>query len=109
MPASPERTHRRESAAIDELLRAVANEGRRLVLYYLRESHDVATVDELITDLSATMETDHGRIAVKLHHQILPHLIDADLIAVDRESDQVQYVGGSFESALIDWLRDQNL
>lgn len=109
MPATPERIPRRKSAAIDALLRAVADVHRRQVLYCLRASHDVATVDELTTHLSATMDTDTKRIAVKLHHQILPQLTEAGLIAVDRESDQVQYVGGSFESALLDWLRNQSL
>ncbi len=74
-------------------------------MYYLRESYGVATVAELTTHLSTAMETDPEGIAVLLHHQILPRLIEAGLVTVDRESDQVQYVGGSFETALIDWLR----
>lgn len=108
MPPTQEGSPRRKPAVTNELLRAVANEHRRQVVYYLRESHQVATVDELTTYLSTTTETDPERIAVMLHHHILPQLIEADVIAVDRESERVQYVGGSFESALIDWLRDQN-
>lgn len=105
MPATPEGSPRRKPAATNELLRAVANEPRRQVLYHLRESYDVATVAELITHLSTTTGTDTEGIAVLFHHQILPELIEARLVTVDRESDQVQYVGGSFETELIDWLR----
>lgn len=94
MPANPKASPNSKPAVTNELLRAVANEPRRQVVYYLRESYNVATVDELTTHLSTTIETELEGIAVQLHHQILPQLIEAGLIAVDRESDQVQYVGG---------------
>lgn len=107
MPTPPEARRTGRPAYTNDVLRAVADEHRRRVLYYLREADGVASVEELTADLTAGTDTDTADIAVRLHHVILPQLADVGVIAFNRDDERVRYAGGSFVTELIDWIRDR--
>lgn len=107
MPTPPEVRRTGRPAHTNDVLRAVAGEHRRRVLYFLREADGVASVDEITDALTTEADTDTEDVAVRLHHVILPQLSEAGVVAFDRDDEQVRYAGGSFVTELIDWLRDR--
>jgi len=83
--------------AQNKFYRALASAHRRRLLYYLLD-HGDSTVDELTSVLSGwnattsgTMQTpaDRSKIQLRLKHNHLPRLADADLISYDADGSTV--------------------
>lgn len=87
-------TPQHDSSSIDTMIRAVADEQRRLILQHLKEVSDgTASAEELaeyITTHSAD-ETSPDKVAIRLHHAHLPTLADAHIIEYDSQSRTVHY------------------
>lgn len=80
--------------SLDELHRALADDRRRLVLRHLATApDDVAVVDDLVDEIvtRAELPVDRDRVAVGLHHGVLPHLDEAGLVEYDARSRTVRY------------------
>ena len=70
--------------SFDELLRVVADQHRRSVLYHLRDANEeVVSFGELRDHLLDHEVDDSERATVVLHHRILPRLEDANLVEYD--------------------------
>lgn len=87
------------SATLREVLEALADPRRRLVLYYLRDE-GTATVDELARQIAAreadappedVPEDRRKRLATELTHTHLPALADSLIVEYDRRSSTVSY------------------
>ena len=83
----------RSPTAVDEHLSVLARDDCRTVLqYFRRRSTDVGTVDDLAEFICERRETrDRTRVAIALHHSILPKLADAGLIDYDARSNAARY------------------
>lgn len=84
--------------AEDQFYRALASVHRRRLLYHLLENGE-STVEELSSVLSGweltpgekmSTPTDRSAIRLRLLHNHLPRLVDADLIAYDADAGIVQ-------------------
>lgn len=87
------------AAPVDDVLNALADRRRRLVLYYLRDE-GTAGIDEVADHVAAAEEdvpvdgvTDEQRARVKtsLVHAHLPQLVDAGLVEYDRRTGVIRY------------------
>lgn len=78
----------------DELLRVLANYHCRIILSYFGDaSDDVASVHDLVNEIS---KQDHGgteQITIQLHHSALPRLADVGAVDYDPRSRTVRYQG----------------
>lgn len=81
----------------EDVLRALSNRHQRYALYHLLD-HENATLDELAdvvagwvatTEAGVTTAADRSSIRVKLYHDHLPKLADADLVEFDQEAKVV--------------------
>lgn len=83
-----------QSDELDELLTILADQYRRDVLSYFR---DTSTVDASVDDLvSEVREQGHGteeQVAIRLSHVTLPRLAEAGVIEYDTRSETVKYHG----------------
>lgn len=83
---------------LDALLRALANEHHRQVMWYFQTvEDDVAAVTDLIDYVVAEQSGDTTREQVEttLHHVTLPKLADLGVIKYDARSQTVRYYGSS--------------
>lgn len=92
-PSPPEQFPDRPIAELFEIL---ADHRSRYVLSYLKNTyHKAASRDELASHIS-TQDPDSApeeRIAIALHHTVLPKLEDAELLEYDSQDAFVQYCG----------------
>ncbi|WP_115863914.1 DUF7344 domain-containing protein [Halorussus litoreus] len=104
------------SDEVDALFDALADEHRRLVLYYLRD-RESADLDELATVVSGWLQArapDHDMVTpddregvrTALHHVQLPRLADTSFVSYDREA-QVATLTGTTD--LLAPILDQSL
>lgn len=93
------------SDEVDALFDALADEHRRLVLYYLRD-RESADLDELATVVSGWLQArapDHDRVTsddreqvrVALHHVHLPRLADAGFVGYDPDATVATLAGAT--------------
>ena len=96
-----------QSDPLDELLAVLADQHCRETLSYFRDSStDVASVQDLATDIS---KEDHGgtkRVANRLHHSVLPRLADIEAVDYDARSRTIRYRGHSELETLLDSIRE---
>lgn len=82
------------STQIDDLHRLLANRHRRAVLAYFRDSEaDVASVTEIADEISDPNEGDAEDTRLHLHHEALPRLDAAGVLAYDSRTTTVRYQG----------------
>lgn len=85
--------------AVDAAFDALADERRRLALYYLR-GRESATLDELATVVSGWQQArapgtgrvtpdDREGVRIALHHVHLPRLADAGFVSYDADAREV--------------------
>lgn len=98
-----------DSQAIDTTLRALADEQRRLVIRYLRETPDgIASYDELQSHLTrqGSAELTPREVAIRLHHALLPTLADADILEYDPLSETVRYQPNPLVESVLETLEN---
>lgn len=79
---------------LDTLLGELRHRYRRGILTFFGESErDRAHIDELVEHLCIRNDdsSDPERLAVVLHHEVLPALTDAGLIEYDPETNTARY------------------
>lgn len=99
----------KDSQAIDTTLRALADEQRRLVIRYLRETPGgITSYDELQSHLTSqsSAEFTPREAAIRLHHVLLPALADAGIIEHDPQSETVRYQPHSLVESVLDTLEN---
>lgn len=82
------------SDAVDAAATVLSDRRRRYVLQYLRESVDgTAQLSELAAHLIERCSDAHdpGREAIRLHHRILPSLVERGVLEYDSRSEYVRY------------------
>ena len=91
---------------VDELLTLLSDRHCRATIEYLRESsEDVASVGDVADELGNAGNGGADRIALRLHHSILPRLADATVVNYDAKTNTVQYRGGSELESLLDGIQ----
>lgn len=88
-----DRTRADDHVSLDAVLDVLSNERRRLVLEYLLQDYDSATVEELIDHVvteirpldDARPDELRSQVEVKLTHVHLPKTDDAGIIEYDRD------------------------
>lgn len=89
----------------DELLATLADERRRTILTYLRESSSgVATVETLTADTDLEHPGGDEANAIALVHADLPRLEDAGLVEFDHRSMTVKYLSVREAEQLLDCI-----
>lgn len=94
-------------ATLDATLAVLADQRRRLVIRYLRESSNgVASCEELADYVSTPSSTrrDREKTLIHLHHVSLPKLDRAELIEYNSRSNTVRYQPRSKAEALIECI-----
>jgi hypothetical protein len=96
------------SPATDEVLHAVSNEHRRIVLRELARSDDPPLpVETLVARVALRAEsapTSRESIRIQLEHVHLPVFEDLGLCRYDSEADFVEYAGDDFTESLLEFL-----
>lgn len=104
-PITMTQTKAYDRAYIDDLLRAVASNRRRQVLYHLRDTDGEVHVDDLARHLAAHPGVENDRLRIELRHATLPELAEIGLVRYDRRTDLVEYdPGESIDAFLSDVL-----
>lgn len=85
----PPRHHHLEPASIDVVLGVLSKTRSRRVLYYLRDNDGVAFVEDIVHHLSDPDGTDRERLAIELHHTILPDLASLGAVEYEHETGLV--------------------
>lgn len=103
-----------EDSPIDDLLRALADAQRRIVVRELAaESPPEVTVDALEeavrrgTDRPAAGAPSSGEVAIRLRHVHLPILDDARLCNYDPERERVEYCPDEFAESLLAFIEEE--
>ncbi|MFB6079544.1 MAG: ArsR/SmtB family transcription factor [Haloferacaceae archaeon] len=107
MTDASEATLPRDEETIDDVLRAMADEHRRRILYHLRANGGVTDVDALVRHLSARTDLDPDSVAIRLHHVLLPRLAESGVVDYDPTRRRVRYCGGAFATELIESVGDR--
>lgn len=97
------------NTSVDEVLLALADERRRLVVEYFREAADrTVSCDELAAYVHANRTGSHRGDAVetRLHHVDLPKLADAGLIKYDGRNNTVRYQPLRSVEAIVDAIEE---
>lgn len=98
----------------DEVIATLADEERRVVLYFLRE-HGSASLSELADVVTGWTRTERGvaspedrdRVRAALHHVHLPKLESVGLVSYDADSQTVRPQSLSApEAALLEWASE---
>lgn len=96
------------SPATDEVLHAISNEQRRIVLRELSRSDDPPIpVETLVARIALEAENapaSRETIRIQLGHVHLPVLEDRDLCSYDADHDLVEYTGDDFTQSLLEFL-----
>ena len=91
----------------DELLALLADERRRTILTYLRESSTgVATVETLTAAIDGEDRGGDEADAIALVHSALPRLEDAGLIEFDYQRKTVKYRSVPEAEQLLDCIEE---
>lgn len=92
----------------DELLTILADDRCRAILSHFQDSAaDVATVGELVDEIS---KQDHGgaeRAAIQFHHSVLPRMADTGVVDYDARSTTVRYRGHPELEAMADGIAER--
>ena len=98
-----------DQTSVDTVLRALADERRRQVLWQLRDTPDgVATYDEIAAYVIACSRgVDRDGLITRLVHGDLPLLADAGLVEYDTRSETVRYYPSPLAEAVLDCAEDQ--
>jgi hypothetical protein len=96
--AASDSSERLPPAVIDDLFKCLASHRRRLLIEYLARTGGPVAIEDVVEYVSretgGPAETpDRGRqmkVDVALSHVHLPKLVDADVVAVDRETGTVE-------------------
>lgn len=83
-----------ESESLSRLLKAVADQRRRTVLYTLEESDaDVTSLDDFADEIALqdSQFNDPEKVRLVLHHKDLPKLAELGLLDYDSRSGTVRY------------------
>lgn len=95
-----------EIDTIDEILNALADHHRRLLLQYLRKKpNETATYTDLVKHIDKRTSDDREEIRTCLHHVALPTLVDVDLIEYDPRSETVVYQPDPVVEDVLDYLK----
>lgn len=96
------------SSPTNDVLHAVSNEERRIVLRTLARSDDpplpVETLVGRIARRSDTAPESREAIRIQLVHVHLPVLEDLGLCSYDADDDLVAYTGDEFTESLLEFL-----
>lgn len=77
-----------------DLLTAFGDEESRAVLDYFRDTSDnVATLDDLVSEICTRQHRDPDSVKIGLHHSTLPRLDDVGAIEYDPGSNTARYHG----------------
>lgn len=82
------------SSSVDTALEVVADQRRRVVIQYLRETSDgVSSFEDCVTSVCTNCDgkRDPERIRTDLWHSTLPKLEAAGIVAFDSRSETVRY------------------
>lgn len=87
-----------EDPALDSAFRCLADERRRHILGYFRDSDDdTASFDDLVDHViereGQSPTPDRERVVIDLYHRHLPILADHGVIDVDDRTESVRYTG----------------
>ena len=100
-----EKTRTLRTEEVNELLALLADHNRRTVIEYFRDSGaTVASLDDLVREVS---DCGHGRTdttRVILHHSTLPKLDDAGVVDYDADRRVVRYRGNRDLEAILSEL-----
>ncbi|WP_423743274.1 hypothetical protein V5735_09335 (plasmid) [Haladaptatus sp. SPP-AMP-3] len=103
MPSAPKRPTNREltershstsgsDVPLNVLFKILSNRVRRRILLLLSSDDGRISIDELADELLAERDTtSRESLLVALHHNHLPQLVRAGLLAHDSETDAVRY------------------
>lgn len=105
-----------ETISLDTLFGLLSNERCRRTVATLHElPANVIELGELVdhvvereAEASDGSEAHRQRVAVALHHRLLPKLSDAAVLDYDARSKTVRYRGDDRAAAYLDLLRDEN-
>lgn len=101
--------NRFESTTLNRLLRVLADQRRRTVLYALADRNgDVISLDEL-ADLISGYDLefeDEERTRLILHHRDLPKLEEANLLEYDSRNETIRYRGDGAAEELSETLEN---
>lgn len=96
------------SARLNRLLKAVAHQRRRNVLYVLEEKGEgVISLDDLADEIIADdLEFDDiDKVRLILHHRDVPKLAEAQLLEYDSRNGTIRYRGETKVEGLIEQIR----
>lgn len=96
-----------ESSVLDLAYRSVADQHRRYILRYLRDTADeVVQLDELVDHVvqeeTNSRTPDRESVRIDLYHVHLPLLADAGVIDFDSRTEEVRYRSHSSVETLLD-------
>ncbi|MDS0299373.1 ArsR family transcriptional regulator [Halogeometricum sp. S1BR25-6] len=97
-----------EDPTSDSVFRCLADERRRHILGYFRNSDDdTASFDDLVDYVTEregqSSAPDREAVAIDLHHRHLPILADYGVIDFDDRAESVQYNGDEKIDAVFDY------
>lgn len=96
------------SPATDEVLHAISNEQRRIALRTLCQSDDPSLpVETLVARVARRAENANASrraIRIQFEHVHLPVLEDSGICSYDADAGFVEYTGGDFTEALLEFL-----
>lgn len=90
----------------DRVFRCLADERRRHILGYFRNSDaDTASFDDLVDHViereGRSPVPDRENVAIDLYHYQLPMLADHDVIDVDGRTERIRYIGDETLEAVL--------
>lgn len=94
----------RSSAELDRIVTVLGDATNRRVIRYLQRNDGIAFRDAIVADLVASGRADRERIAIALHHSVLPRLDDCDVVEYERETGLVIFQGDPLVVALLETL-----
>ncbi|QLG28343.1 hypothetical protein HUG10_12650 [Halorarum halophilum] len=90
----------------NELLTLLSDEYRRATIAYFRDSSEsVSSLEDIADELCEEDQSEADRIAVQLHHSILPRLADSGVVNYDTKTNTAQYRGHSELEAMLDGIQ----
>lgn len=94
----------RSSADLDRIVTVLGDATSRRVIRYLRTNDGIAFRDAIVEDVVSSGRSDRDRIAIALHHSVLPRLDDCDVVEYERETGLVIFQGDPLVESLLETL-----